>query len=234
MGVHVAAPPPTHTCVRLRAPTICIHDACMYLHDACMYLHPCASGYTDERIAGAGPPHTRAHVLRPCARARVGVRLGAHASAPTPASAFRRRGPRVVRLAGVPRGAGVQREHRRVEHRVCVEHAVGMRRFTWPCDGVQRQHRRVGHRACHRLVLGMRRLSGPGGAPLRRDALGRVFDAARAVVRNGTAGARACVCADVWACACAGVPVRRYSCAYERRVICMYGYSRVDRGWLGS
>jgi hypothetical protein len=40
-----------------------------------MYLHPCASGYTDERIADAGPPHTRARaasvrarVLRPCAR----------------------------------------------------------------------------------------------------------------------------------------------------------------------
>jgi surface protein len=45
-----------------------------------MYLHPCASGYTDERIADAGPPHTRAHVLR--------ARSGAHASAPTHASAF--------------------------------------------------------------------------------------------------------------------------------------------------
>ena len=34
-----------------------------------MYLYPCASGYTDERIADAGLPHTCAHVLRPCARA---------------------------------------------------------------------------------------------------------------------------------------------------------------------
>jgi hypothetical protein len=34
-----------------------------------MYLHPCASGYPDERIAEAGPPHTCVHVLRPCARA---------------------------------------------------------------------------------------------------------------------------------------------------------------------
>jgi hypothetical protein len=43
-----------------------------------MYRYPCASGYTDERIADAGPPHTRAHVLRPsvyrlCARALVCV-----------------------------------------------------------------------------------------------------------------------------------------------------------------
>ncbi len=41
----------------------------IYTHDACMYLYPCASGYPDERIADAGPPHTRAHVLRPCASA---------------------------------------------------------------------------------------------------------------------------------------------------------------------
>jgi hypothetical protein len=33
-----------------------------------MYLYPCASGYPDERIADARPPHTRAHVLRPCVR----------------------------------------------------------------------------------------------------------------------------------------------------------------------
>ncbi len=51
-----------------------------------------------RQLANAGPPHTRAHVLRPCARARVRVRLGAHASAPAHASAFRRRRPRVARL----------------------------------------------------------------------------------------------------------------------------------------
>jgi hypothetical protein len=45
----------------------------------------------------------------------------------------------------------------------------------------------------------------------RRDALGRVVDAARAVVRGGTADARARVCADVWARACAGVHMCRYS-----------------------
>jgi hypothetical protein len=45
------------------------HRYSICTHTACMYLYPCASGYTDERIADAGPPHTRAHVLRPCARA---------------------------------------------------------------------------------------------------------------------------------------------------------------------
>ncbi len=56
----------------------------------------------------------------------------------------------------------------------------------------------------------------------RRDALGRVFDAARAVARGGAADALSlsCVCADVWALACAGVHVCRYSCAYERRDTC--------------
>ncbi len=43
------------------------------IHDACMYSYPCAAGYPDERIAGAGPPHARAHVLRPCARACRGA-----------------------------------------------------------------------------------------------------------------------------------------------------------------
>ncbi len=38
-----------------------------------MCQYPCASGYLDERIADAGPLHTRAHLLRPCARARVCV-----------------------------------------------------------------------------------------------------------------------------------------------------------------
>ncbi len=47
-----------------------------------------------------------------------------------------------------------------------------------------------------------------------RDKLGGVVDAARAVMRGGAADARALVfCADVWARACAGVPVCKYSCA---------------------
>jgi hypothetical protein len=73
-----------------------IYSVC--IPNACMYLYPCASSYTDERIADAGPPHTRAHVLRPSARVRVRVHSGAHASALTHASAFRRRRPRVARL----------------------------------------------------------------------------------------------------------------------------------------
>jgi hypothetical protein len=88
-----------------------------------MCIH--AASYSGERIADAGPPHTRADVLRPvCARA-VRVRLGAHASAPTRASAFRRRERHVARRAGVQLGVGVQREHRRVEHR--ASHLVGKR-----------------------------------------------------------------------------------------------------------
>ncbi len=43
-----------------------MHSVC--IHGACMYLYPCASSYTDKRIADASPPHTRARVLRPCAR----------------------------------------------------------------------------------------------------------------------------------------------------------------------
>jgi hypothetical protein len=56
----------------------------------------------------------------------------------------------------------------------------------------------------------------------RRDALGRVFDAARAVVRGGTADARARVGADVWACACAGVHLCVGKAARSKRVTCMY------------
>ncbi len=45
------------------------------------------------------------------------------------AGTFRRRGPRVVRFAGLPVGIGVQREHRRVEHRVVDGLDPCMRRF---------------------------------------------------------------------------------------------------------
>jgi hypothetical protein len=67
-----------YACDRVRALPMRSYAACVRVR------------YTDERIADAGPPHTRARLLRPCARARVRVRLGAHASAPTHASAFRR------------------------------------------------------------------------------------------------------------------------------------------------
>ncbi len=91
--------------------------------------------------------------------------------------------------------------------------------------GVQREHRRVEHRACHHVVPGMRRLFGPGGAPPPAGRARRVVDAARAVVRGGTADVRARVCADVLARACAGVHVPKHGCAYERRDIdFMYVY----------
>ena len=55
--------------------------------------------------------------------------------------------------------------------------------------GVQREHRRVEHRGRHHVVLGMRR-SLPGGAHYGGRARPG-FDAARPVVRGGTADARA-------------------------------------------
>jgi hypothetical protein len=79
-----------------------------------------------------------------------------------------------LRRAGVLLGVCVQREHRRVEHRVCVEHAFGMDR------------------------------SRPGGAHYGGRARPG-FDAARPVVRGGTADARArahtcrhSLCAGPW------------------------------------
>jgi hypothetical protein len=132
-----------------------LYNIYVYMHrckvGACKWVRVCVLAHACDRVRALTPtsgspmwaPHTCAHVLRPCARACVRVRLGGHASGPTHASAFRRHGPREVRLAGVPVGLGVQREHRRVEHRLSVEHAV--------CMG---------------------RLFGPGGAPPRRDALG--------------------------------------------------------------
>ena len=70
--------------------------------------------------------------------ARARVCLGAHVSAPKRVSPFCRRGPRVAWLAGVLPGYSIQREHRRVEHR--VGHGVdrGRRRFrpaARPCGG---------------------------------------------------------------------------------------------------
>jgi hypothetical protein len=50
--------------------------------------------------------------------------------------------------------------------------------------GVQREHRRVEHRACHHVAPGMRRLFGPGGAHYGGRARPG-FDAARPVVRGG-------------------------------------------------
>ncbi len=85
---------------------------------------------TEDRITDACVRHRCAHM---CAQVRAHtpgrMDMGAHASAPTHTNAFRRRGPRAAWLAGVPLGVGIQREHRRVEHRGCHRLVPGMRRF---------------------------------------------------------------------------------------------------------
>jgi hypothetical protein len=89
-----------------------------------LYLRPCASEYTDERFADAW------HMLRPCTcacaigRARIRADTGERLSAGVDRVRLRR--------AGLQLDVGVQREHRRVEHRVCVELGVGMRRLSGP------------------------------------------------------------------------------------------------------
>ncbi len=74
---------------------------------------------------------TFAHVcLHVSARACVCLcGLGSRHICAERASTFRRRGPLVVRLAGVLRGVGLQRKHRRMEHRVGDTVGLGMRRF---------------------------------------------------------------------------------------------------------
>ena len=86
--------------------------------------------------------HRRAHVcVGVCARGSVWVWAPRYLRRKR-AKRLHRRGPRAARLAGVRQCAGVQREHRRVEHRRGHDVAQCMRRFR------------------------------PGGAPPRRDALG--------------------------------------------------------------
>jgi hypothetical protein len=102
----------------------------IYTMHACIYIHARLA----TRTNGSPMRVRRADASTCCVRERVRVRVrfGAHASAPTHASAFRRRRPRAARLAGVQLGVGVQREHRRLEHRVGHHVAWGMRR---PCLG---------------------------------------------------------------------------------------------------
>ncbi len=184
MGVRAAALSPMHTWVRFaRADDAAVAITCrrkrppVYIANAHVmyniYVYIC----NDAKSGHVTP--TR------CVRAsaRVRVRLGAHAFAPNHASAFGRRGPRVARRAGVLLGGGVQREHRRVEHR-----------------------------ACYFVVRGMRRLSGPGGAPVQagRARLGRRCGAGRyARCAVGTL-MRARVCAQTYSrvCTCVGIAAR--------------------------
>ncbi len=159
-----------------------IHSICV--HNACMCLHPCAASCPDERIADAGPPHTRAHVLRLCARVcacaigRPRIRADTCARLPS---------------AWTAGGLGAQAfsEASAFNANIGAWNTARVTDFGYVCAAFPARAAR--HRG--------------------RDALGRVVGAARAVVRGGTADARAHVCADVWARACAGVPVCRYSCA---------------------
>jgi hypothetical protein len=103
----------------------------IYIHDKYIHLHLCGllhqGIYKCKRFA---VQQIRAHVcihVSVCSRLRV--YLGAPASAPKHASAFRGRRPRVARLAGAQLCVGVQREHRRVEHRVGHHVVRGMRCF---------------------------------------------------------------------------------------------------------
>jgi hypothetical protein len=130
-----------------------------YIYTSCLHLYPCTSGCTDERITDAGPPHARPRAAS--VRACVRVRLGAHVSAPTRASAFRRRRPWVARLAGV-QVVGVQRQHRIVECTACYHLHFWVRRRR-PCGLHQaRRVRKLGVDAAHRVpdvelaVLSMR------------------------------------------------------------------------------
>jgi hypothetical protein len=104
--------------------------------NACIYIH--AYICIDDRITDACMPHRRAHVrdvhtcASTCVRAHMGVWVWAHTYPRRNVSTFHRRGPHVVRLAGVRLSrpiVGVQREHRRVEHRVSHHVVPGTRRF---------------------------------------------------------------------------------------------------------
>jgi hypothetical protein len=96
-----------------------------YMMHACIYIH--ARLATQKN--GSPVRARRTHAPTCCVRASVRACVCDWAAAPSRASAIRRCGPRAARLAGVPLGVCVQRGHWRMDHRVCVEHAVGMRRL---------------------------------------------------------------------------------------------------------
>jgi hypothetical protein len=147
------------------------------IHHACMYLYPCASGYPVERIADAGPPHTRAHVLR-SVRARVfaigrpRIRAGTCERVPS---------------AWTAGGSARRRSGRR--RRSTRTSACGTLRVSPRCIMYAPPFR-------------------PGGAPPQAGRARRVVDAARAVVRGGTADARA----RVYAQTCGHAHARVFPC----------------------
>jgi hypothetical protein len=148
-----------------------------------MYLHPCASGYPVLRIADARPPHTRTRAASVRARVCACDRARTHP----------RRHLRAPSV-GVDRGWLGSQAFRSASAFNANIGAWNTARVSWLSQVCAAFPARA---ARHR----------------RRDTLGGVFDAARAVVRGGTADVLARACADVLARACAGVRVCRYSCA---------------------
>jgi hypothetical protein len=161
-----------------------------------MHLYPCASSYTDEQIADVGPPQTRAHVLRLCARACART------------CAIGR--PRIradacdcLLSAWTACGSASRRSSR---HRRSTRTSA-------------RGTPRVSPR-CPRYAPPFR----PGGVPPLRHVLGGLSVRRGPLCLAGPHRALARLCADVWARACDGVHGCRYSCVYDRRLTCMYVY----------
>ena len=175
------------------------HTQCMYTQ--CMHVSISMRGWlhrrTDRRCGRAA--HTRARAASVRARVCVCDWAATH-PAPTHASAFRRRGPRVARLAGVPLGGGVQREHRRVEHRRSHHVARGMRRSFRP-------GRRATAGGTRSVGSSMRR--GPLCAAATADARAR-----ECAQTCGHAHARVCACVGIAARTKDGIYVCMYTCIY--------------------
>jgi hypothetical protein len=120
-------PLPSRAHAHVRLPVYIANAHVMYIH-ICTYIdtmsgyvsgYACVLAYACDRVRAltmleyaarvrvrralfVRPSIDGTHLHSQCVRARVRVRLGAHASAPTHASTFRRLGPRVVRPAGAP------------------------------------------------------------------------------------------------------------------------------------
>jgi hypothetical protein len=136
----------------------------VYPMHACSCIH--AASYTDERIADAGPPHTRAHVLRPCARARVCACAIGRA---------RIRADACERLRSAWTADGSARRHFTRRRRSTRTSARGTPLRSPFCPMYAPPFR-------------------PGGAPVRAGRARRAFDAARAVVRGSEPPMRARAC----------------------------------------
>ncbi len=160
---------------------------------ACIYIHVRLATPTN----GSPMPARRTHAPACCvrARARARVRSGAHASAPTHASAF----PSAVDRGWL--GAQAFRSASAFNANIGAWNTARVTSLDMVCAA----------------------LSGPGGAPPQAGRARRVFDAARAVVRGGAADARSHVCAQtcghahVRAPTCGGIAARTKSIS-----ICMH------------